>query len=107
MMWVIHSWIQNNLMTTTRLRSAPRLHICSGHPHLGIDDLFDVWVSDPLFYPANPPAHWLMCAEVAGNVLVVPIAPSRAGDPRKCRPIGCYVASQHLADQYGKDHDQH
>jgi hypothetical protein len=73
------------------------------HPHLGIDEVFDVWVSDPLFYPANPPAHWLMCAEVAGDVLVVPIAPSRTGDPRKCRPIGCYVASQHLADQYRKD----
>jgi hypothetical protein len=73
------------------------------HPHLGIDEVFDVWVSDPLFYPANPPAHWLMCAEVAGDVLVVPIAPSRTADPRKCRPIGCYVASQHLADQYRKD----
>ena len=25
-------------------------------PHLGINDVFEVWVSDPLFYPANPPA---------------------------------------------------
>jgi hypothetical protein len=33
------------------------------HPHLGIDDIDDVWASDPLFYPAKPPAHWLMCAE--------------------------------------------
>ena len=32
------------------------------HPNLGIDDIHDVLVSDPLFYPATPPAHWLMCA---------------------------------------------
>lgn len=47
------------------------------HPHLGVDDIYDVWASDPLFYPAIPPAHWLMCAEVAGRVLVVPLAPAR------------------------------
>ena len=47
------------------------------HPHLGIDDIDDVWASDPLFYPAKPPAHWLMCAEAGGRVLVVPLG-SRA-----------------------------
>jgi hypothetical protein len=26
------------------------------HPHLGIDDIDDVWASGPLFYPAKPPA---------------------------------------------------
>jgi hypothetical protein len=36
------------------------------HPYLGIDDIQDVWASDPLFYWAKPPAHWLMCAEVSG-----------------------------------------
>ena len=45
------------------------------HPYLGIDDIDDVWVSSPLFYPAKPPAHWLMCAEVRGRVLMVPLAP--------------------------------
>ena len=30
------------------------------HPHLGMDDVIDAWGSDPLFYPAKPPAHWLM-----------------------------------------------
>jgi hypothetical protein len=30
--------------------------------------------SDPLFYLAKPPAHWLMCAEVGGRVLMVPLA---------------------------------
>lgn len=73
------------------------------HPHLGIDDIHDVWSSDPLFYPAIPPAHWLMCADVDGRVLVVPLAPSRSGDPRRCRPIGCYEASKGLSDQYRED----
>lgn len=35
------------------------------HPALGIEDIIDVWRSDPLFYPAKPPAHWLMVSEVA------------------------------------------
>jgi len=70
------------------------------HPYLGIDDIHDVWTSDPLFYPAKPPAHWLMCAEIGGRV---PLAPSRNGDPGRCRPIGCYEASQALAVQYRKD----
>src|SRR5258708_852434 len=41
------------------------------HPALGIDDIYDVWQADPLFYPATPPAHWLMVSEVGGRVLVV------------------------------------
>ncbi len=73
------------------------------HPHLGLADVDDVWSSDPLFYPAKPPAHWLMCAQVAGQVLVVPLAPSRSGDPRHCRPIGCYQAAPALATQYRRD----
>ena len=73
------------------------------HPHLGIDDVNDVWRSDPLFYPAKPPAHWLMVAEIAGRVLVVPLAPPDSGDASKCRPIGCYVAADHLAARYRED----
>jgi hypothetical protein len=73
------------------------------HPHLGIDDIDDVWASDPLFYPAKPPAHWLMCAEVGGQVLVVPLAPSRSEDSARCRPIGCYIAVGSLAAQYRRD----
>lgn len=30
------------------------------HPGLSLDDIGDVWASEPLFYPAKPPAHWLM-----------------------------------------------
>ena len=73
------------------------------HPRLGIEDIREVWASDPMFYPAKPPAHWLMAAEVDGIVLMVPLAPSRDGNPRRCRPIGCYPASKHLADQYRRD----
>lgn len=73
------------------------------HPHLGVDDVSDVWRSEPLFYPAKPPAHWLMVSEVAGRVLVVPLAPSRAGRGSVCRPIGCYEASPGLAARYRED----
>jgi hypothetical protein len=73
------------------------------HPRLGVADLREMWVSDPLFYPAKPPAHWLMVAEVAGTVLVAPLAPPRSGDPRRCRPIGCYRAGESLARTYRED----
>jgi len=73
------------------------------HPYLGLHDVYDVWANDPLFYPAKPPAHWLMCAEVVGRVLVVPLAAARNGDRRRCRPIGCYEAAPGLAEQYRRD----
>lgn len=73
------------------------------HPRLGIDDVYETWQCDPIFYPATPPAHWLMVAEVGGRVLVVPLAPPDSGDPAKCRPIGCYEAVGHLADRYRED----
>lgn len=60
-------------------------------------------MSDPLFYPARPPAHWLMVAEVSGKVLMVPLAPSRSGIPSRCRPIGCYLAAENLAKRYKED----
>jgi hypothetical protein len=73
------------------------------HASLGIDDIYDVWRSDPLFYPAKPPAHWLMVSEVAGRVLVVPLAPTDSDDPTQCRPIGCYDAAEQLARRYRED----
>ena len=68
-----------------------------------MQDVEEAWASDPLFYPATPPAHWLMVAEVSGRVLCVPLAPSRTGDRARCRPIGCYVAAEHLARRYRRD----
>jgi hypothetical protein len=76
------------------------------HPHLGLHDVLDVWTSDPLFYPARPPAHWLMVAEVGGRVLVVPLAPSRDDRTDRCRPIGCYEAAPGLAATYRRDRDE-
>jgi hypothetical protein len=73
------------------------------HPRLGIDDIYELWESDPLFYPARPPAHWLMVSEVAGRVLVVPLAPANSRDAQKCRPLGCYEASAALAARYRED----
>ena len=73
------------------------------HPERGIQDIYEVWQSEPLFYPARPPAHWLMVAEVAGDVLVVPLAPPVSSDSAKCRPIGCYQAANHLAARYRED----
>jgi hypothetical protein len=37
------------------------------------------------------------------TVLMVPLAPARDGNPKRCRPIGCYEASKHLANQYRRD----
>ncbi len=73
------------------------------HAPLGIAEVYEVWRSEPLFYPAIPPAHWLMVAELSGVVLVVPIAPADSGDRTKCRPIGCYEAAAHLAGRYRED----
>ena len=47
-------------------------------------------------------AHWLMVADIAGEVLMVPLAPSDHDDPTRCRPI-CYLAAKHLADRYKED----
>jgi hypothetical protein len=74
-----------------------------GRPPYGIDDIYEIWNSDPLFYPVKPPAHGLMVAEIAGEVLMVPLAPSDHDDPTRCRPIGCYLAAKHLADRYKED----
>lgn len=41
--------------------------------------------------------------DVAGQVLVVPLAPPDSSEPTKCRPIGCYVAAEHLAVRYRED----
>ena len=73
------------------------------HSALGLDDVYEVWQSNPLFYPAKPPAHWLMVGEVGGRVLVVPLAPPDSGDPARCRPIGCYEAADHLKKRYRED----
>ena len=76
------------------------------HAPLGIADIYEMYESDPIFYPAKPPADWLMVAEVAGQVLVVPIAKPNSLDARLCRPIGCYPASMELKEIYLRDRDE-
>lgn len=75
------------------------------HGGFGLADLREMWEADPIFYPARPPAHWLMVCRLEGQVLVVPLAPAHGGNPTKCRPIGCYVAAKHLADRYRMDRE--
>ena len=66
------------------------------HGPLGIEDVYEAWRSRPGFYPAKPPAKWIMVAHVHGRYIAVPLAPSRNGTPSKCRPIGCYPAPTSL-----------
>jgi hypothetical protein len=88
--------------TPIRLKSMTKRPICSSTCRSA--STTSTRYGNPIrFYPAIPPAHWLMVAEVAGRVLVVPLAPPDSGDPLKCRPIGCYEAAVHLADQYRRN----
>jgi hypothetical protein len=76
------------------------------HAPFTAEDVLDAWAfGDPLFYPAaeEGPADWLMVARVPGTIVVVPLAPPRSGDPRKCRPIGIYEPSPTLAERYQED----
>lgn len=79
------------------------------HSHYGEDDLLDMWIADPLFFPAKVggEADWLMVAEVPGEPpLVVPMAASRSGDPRKIRPIGIYTATGQTLTDYMQTREQ-
>lgn len=97
------SWTSIASPTTTRSRSTTRLRTCSSNDDLGVADILEVWRSGPVFYPAKPPADWLMLADIGGRVLVVPLARPDSGDPARCRPIGCYVATRGLAQRYRED----
>ena len=79
-----------------------RPHLFS-HETFSEDDLFDVWSSDPLFFPAmdQGPADWLMVAEVpGGEVLLVPLPKPKSADSTKARPIGIYRAGRELRRRY-------
>jgi hypothetical protein len=74
-----------------------------GHPHLGIDDVTTLGARIRSSIRPKPPAHWLIVAEIARRVLIVPLVPPDSGDADKCRPIGCYVTADHLAARYRED----
>lgn len=79
------------------------------HQPFTADDALDAWsFGDPLFYEApGGPADWLMIARVPGDVVIVPLAPPKSGDSRKCRPIGIYPASQSVVKRYYADLEIH
>jgi hypothetical protein len=56
-----------------------------------------------VFFPAKGEgaADWLMVAEVpGGEILLVPLAKPKSGDPTKARPIGIYRAGLQLRRRY-------
>jgi hypothetical protein len=76
------------------------------HAPFTSEDVLDAWAfGDPLFYPAaeDGPADWLMVARLPEGIVVVPLAPPRAEDLRKRRPIGVYEPSRKLAERYEED----
>jgi len=76
------------------------------HAPFTADDVLDAWTfGDPLFYPAadDGSADWLMVARIPGAMVLVPLAPPRSGDPRRCRPIGIYEPSRALVERYEED----
>jgi hypothetical protein len=77
------------------------------HPHLGIDDIDDIWASDPLFYPAKPPAHWFMCAEVGGRVLMVPLARRAAATRAGAGRSAAMRHRRRLPPSTGRTADEH
>jgi hypothetical protein len=75
------------------------------HPHLGLADVRDVWANSPIFYPAKPPADWLMVAEVHGRVLVVPLAPRGVAIPADADPSAATRRPSILPDATGRPDD--
>ena len=76
------------------------------HAPFTAEDTLDAWTfGDPLFYPAaeDGPADWLMVARLPESIVLVPLAPARSGDVRKCRPIGIYEPSRTLSTRYEED----
>jgi len=79
------------------------------HAPFTADDVLDAWAfGDPLFYPAaeDGPADWLMVARLPEGIVVVPLAPPRVDDLRKCRPVGIYQPSRTLVARYEEDSQQ-
>ena len=65
------------------------------HSPFTSEDVLDAWGDEPrLLAPSAPgSADWLVLAELPGHgVVIIPLAPARSGDPRRCRPIGIYRA---------------
>ena len=77
-----------------------RPHLAKHAPYTEHDVLDAYHCGEPRYFPAPEPEHWLLVAHIPGAFVVIPLAPSRSGDPAKCRPIGIYSAPQHLVALY-------
>ena len=79
-----------------------RPHLAKHSPY-SPDDLDEAW-ADPagIFVEAERgPADWFLVASLTGDDIVpIPLAPSRSGRWRQCRPIGIYNATQTLQELY-------
>lgn len=79
------------------------------HPHLGIEDIDEVWASDPLFYPAKPPAHWLMWLRSLGGCwwcrspLLGTAIPAVAGRSAATRLLRALLPSTGGTDEHADD----
>lgn len=67
-----------------------RAHLAK-HPPFTEEDVYDAFFSDPIFVQAEPPAHWLMIANIPGDIVVVPVMP--AASRHQMRPLGIYRGS--------------
>ena len=74
---------------------------------IGVEELRDYYAFGAvLYFPADPPADWLMTFDAEGTVVVVPLASPRCNDPLKCRPIGIYPAPRPLRDAYYRERER-
>ena len=73
------------------------------HGALGVDDIFDVWHSDPLFYPAK--ASGSLADGLAGQRHRAGCPPRSCGvrRPHEVPPYRLLRAAAHLAARYMED----
>ncbi len=76
-------------------RNRPHL---AKHPPFTEEDLWEALEGDPVFFPAKPPAEWLMVSRVPGYTVVVPLL--QGSSPTRLRPIGIYEASDSMKERY-------
>lgn len=79
-----------------------RPHLAKHSPY-SPEDLDEAWADpDGLFVEAaRGPAEWFLVACTNGeDVVQIPLAPSRSGSWRQCRPIGIYKATKAQQDLY-------
>lgn len=82
-----------------------RPHLAKHSPYTP-EDLGEAWADpDGIFVEAvRGPAEWFLIASLTGGDIVqIPLAPSRTESWRQCRPIGIYKASQAQQDKYAEE----